>query len=267
LEYKKLKQEQIFKAVRFMFKNHEIEIRKEVYDEYHLENNTLKELILKFMTKMQAIFMHNKLFNRKSVARKDKIPKTEKKQRNNKANKSDINLSDNSGIGNKSEDKALSDTEAVIKSKENFFNVLQSITKNMLKEVGNKQKVSVTVEPTVMPEFGEMLSKYKEPEPSMNKSNEIVRESEIQIIVGEYKVRDLQQHNHSELIESKMKTGVPEDTFKPKESVKEKIVEKKEEVKIADMVKTTTQENKQGNTNKLKNKNKKENCECKCLIF
>jgi hypothetical protein len=93
LEYKKLKQEQIFKATRLMFKNHEIEIKKEVYDEYHLENNALKELILKFMTKMQTIFMHNKLFNRNQLLGKIKFPKTEKKQRNNKANKSEISYS------------------------------------------------------------------------------------------------------------------------------------------------------------------------------
>ena len=35
----------------------------------------------------------------------------------------------------------------------------------MLKEIGNnQQKISVTVEPNVMPEFGDMLNKYKESE-------------------------------------------------------------------------------------------------------
>jgi hypothetical protein len=39
---------------------------------------------------------------------------------------------------------------------------------------------------------------------------------------------------------------------------------KKEEEKIADLVKTS-QENEKGNTNRLKIKTRKENCEFKCL--
>src|SRR5690606_29501029 len=117
--------ESLIKSVRILIKSEEIRVTKDLYFKYHDENNTLKELILKFLTKMQAILISNKI-----IKKKKKI-QSEKKL---KHNKSDINISDNSNI-NKSEDKALSDNEAAIKSKENFFNVLQNITKNMIKEV------------------------------------------------------------------------------------------------------------------------------------
>jgi hypothetical protein len=255
-----------------MFKTHDIDIKRETYDEYHVENNTLGGLILKFMTVMQTVFIANRIFKRKPV------PKTEKKGR---VNKSDINnISDNSGIAKS--DRALSDTEAVIKSKENFYNVVQNITKNMLKEMTSPQKISVHVESSVLPDFGEMvnrkefgevLRKAPAPETPVNKSNEIVRESEIQIIVGSDKVKE----TNEEMIESKLKTGVPEDTLKAKESIRQQHVQEVQIVKqtvppVMDYTEkktySSTNSSKKNSIVGNKSSNKKnENCHCKCLIF
>jgi hypothetical protein len=276
LEYKKLKQEQVFKAVRGMFKTHDIEVSKEVYDEYHLENNTLKELIFKFMTKMHAVLLANRIFKRKPTI---DPPKTEKKENRKK---SDINLSDNSNINNKSEDKAMSDTEMVIKSKENFFNVVQNITKNMLREQANNQgKISVQVEPTVLPEFGDMLNKYKGSETPLNKSNEIVRESEIQIIVGGGGGAD--KGKDRDLSESKMRTAVPEESLKPLKKEDNVVAPRVEEINnfqiepVKELAtnasghKTINNNNYNNTTSSRKESVKKPKtdagCHCKCIIF
>jgi hypothetical protein len=168
-----------------------------------LNQNDYKDLILKFMIKVQRLMISKKVFGSQNK------PKRRKKvKKKDTGAKSDNDCSDNSYIN-----KTISDNE--LKSKENFYNVMQNLTNNMLNEMkGNGKELPINIEDNAINEIivksksnGNSIVKndkfnnsiVRSQEISITKrKDEIVRESEIQIIVGNNKMKSFDKLEKSE---------------------------------------------------------------------
>ena len=211
----------------------------------HVTLNDYNTLFLKFMTKVNALLINKKLFGEENKSKVKRIKKTK-----DNVDKSEIYYSDNSNI-NKSNN--VSDID--IKCKENFLNVLQNITKNVLVDIKNKE-LPIEVEENVVPDYEKVIKsksedntivKSKSNEHSLIKSKreEIVKDSEIHIIINE-KGENTNKINENELNKNK---------------TKEKIFYSDD--KLCD----TNTKPKLDVTDKKTVKKKDESCNCRCEIY
>ena len=90
----------------------------------YLNEHDHKDLLLKFMIRVHRLMISKKVFGASNA--KPKRKKISRKKET--GGKSDNDYSDNSYIS-----KGISDNE--VKSKENFYNVMQNVTKNMLNDI------------------------------------------------------------------------------------------------------------------------------------
>jgi hypothetical protein len=262
LEFNRIKNFEVKKSLRNVvkFKNIELKITLEMVKLYFKENGTFREVIVKFMTRMQNIIINHQLkmrqntisdFKKQSQSRNQHSWKVYLEESNERTlrSKSNTNTNEDTSIDKVQTNKSyieeqkfeldnlekndqveqidnnkscLSDNEVILKTKINFLKVLKDVTKNMAGQL------------------------HKE-----GKDLTILRDS----IPKEDKLQTIIQHNI---------------TFKKEDDEDEPVVKNQDisiHIKKEETTKITNNNTEKPPTISNKDREKKQGCKCHCLIF
>jgi hypothetical protein len=245
LEFNRIKNYETKRSLRNAIKtrNIDLKITLDLLHSYFKEVNTFRQVVVKFMSRMQSMIINHRLKLRQEslinrtqsrneyLSEESKIPRSRSKPSENnsylKTNKSYTGIDNKNQIEqrnvnrdnfNDNDKSCLSDNEVILKTKVNFLRVLKDVTKNMADKL-QKEGKDVTIIRDSIPEEDKLQT-------IINQNNSMKYDGEIR---PEIKCEDI---NISIQMKKEEITHSNTDKAQPKKEVK-----------------------------------KKEACKCRCLVF